>query len=107
DAIWRHPHVVAPAGVTRSVNDPPPAERVYALMGFFEHRIMPDNLETEEQALARLSMVNDSDSFTERMISMLPSTICETACWYSDNDHFDTKLWDIEPALQVAGITES
>lgn len=107
DAIWGRPHFIAPATAERSVDDPPPAERVYALMGFFEHRIMPDNLETEEQALARLSMANDSDRFTERMISMLPSTIRSTACWYSDNDHWETKLWDIEPVVQVAGITES
>jgi hypothetical protein len=86
---------------------PCPAECVYALMGFFDHRIMPDCVETEEQALARLSMANDSDRFAERMISMLPSTIRDTACWYSDDDIFGAKLWDIEPEIQVAGITDS
>ena len=84
-----------------------PAERVYALMGFFDHRIMPDGVETEEQALARLSMANDSDRFAERMISMLPSRISDTACWYSDHDMYGANLWDIEPEVQVAGITAS
>lgn len=105
DAIWRRPYT--PNTVNTSPAAPPQAERVYALMGFFQHRIMPDNLETEEQALARLSMANDSDRFTERMISMLPQNINESACWYSDNDIFDARLWDIEPTIQVAGITET
>ncbi|KAG0706211.1 hypothetical protein DFH29DRAFT_1024849 [Suillus ampliporus] len=37
------------------------AEKVYALMGFFEHRILPNAEETELQALARLFMANDND----------------------------------------------
>jgi len=104
EAIWQRGRSPGLPGATGSA---PPAERVYALMGFFEHRVMPDNSETEEQALARLSMANDSDRFTERMISMLPSTIPQTACWYSDKDYWEANLWDIEPAVQVAGITES
>jgi hypothetical protein len=68
---------------------------------------MPDVLETVMKALARLSMANDSDRLAERMISMLPKTILDTSCWYSDNDEFEANLWDIEPEVQVAGITES
>lgn len=86
---------------------PPPAECVYALMGFFEHRILPDHLETEMQALARLSVVNDDDSFAERMVSMLPSEIPRSSCWYADDDVYDARLWDIEPFVQVCGVTES
>ncbi|KAH7915431.1 hypothetical protein BJ138DRAFT_86659 [Hygrophoropsis aurantiaca] len=83
-----------------------PAEKVYALMGFFEHRILPNSLETELQALARLSMANDNDRIAERMLSMLPMHIPRTACWYSDLDVYGAKLWDIEPEVQVAGVTK-
>lgn len=100
DAIWRRSH-------TPDIVLAQPAEGVYALMGFFEHRIMPDYLETELQALARLSMANDDDRFAERMIAMLPKHILDTACWYADDDEYNAKLWDIEPDVQVAGITES
>ena len=84
-----------------------PAERVYALMGFYEHRIMPSRLETELQALARLSMANDSDRMAERMVSMLPHDIQPIACWYADDDLYGSRTWDIEPEIQVAGITEN
>jgi len=84
-----------------------PAERVYALMGFFEHRIMPDPRESPLKALARLSMANDTDRLAERMVAMLPSSIQHQACWYADDDLFRANLWDIEPSVQVAGITQS
>ncbi|KIO02804.1 hypothetical protein M404DRAFT_1002035 [Pisolithus tinctorius Marx 270] len=92
---------------TGSPNLSYPAERVYALMGFFEHRIMPSILETELQALARLSMANDSDRMAERMVSMLPQNIQPQACWYADDDQYGSELWDIEPEVNVAGVTES
>ena len=84
-----------------------PAERVYALMGFYEHRIMPSRLETELQALARLLMANDSDRMAERMVSMLPCNIHLQACWYADNDLYGSQLWDIEPQIRVVGVTEN
>jgi len=60
------------------------AERVYALMGFFEHGIQPTRSEDDLRALMRQSMVNDNDRIIERMVSMLPSSITPTACWYVD-----------------------
>ncbi|KAG2339966.1 hypothetical protein BDR05DRAFT_1036127 [Suillus weaverae] len=83
------------------------AERVYALMGFFEHRIQPDHNEDDLRALARLSMANDNDRITERMVSMFPSTTTPGACWYADNDIYDANLWDILPEIQVAGVMEN
>ncbi|KAG2158527.1 uncharacterized protein EDB93DRAFT_1237905 [Suillus bovinus] len=83
------------------------AERVYALTGFFEHRIHPNRSENDLRALVRLSMTNDNDHIVERMISMLPSTITKTACWYSDDDIYRANLWDIIPEIQVAGVTEN
>ncbi|KIM52320.1 hypothetical protein SCLCIDRAFT_1164341 [Scleroderma citrinum Foug A] len=122
-AIWRRgsaalPPVAPPKDVEKSMlssqSQPTamespsyPAERVYALMGFYEHRIMPSRLETELQALARLSMANDSDRMAERMVSMLPYDIQPQACWYADNDLYGSQLWDIEPEIQVAGVTEN
>jgi len=118
DAIWRRRQPADKNKSTQSLvcldkkegldrTTPPPAECVYALMGFFEHRILPDHYETEMQALARLSMANDNDRFAERMISMLPSEVPATSCWYADNDIYEANLWDIEPKVQVAGITPS
>jgi hypothetical protein len=74
---------------------------VYVLMGFCKHRNLPIGDETEEQTLAKLSIANDSDQFRERiMISLpFPDNIPDAACWYSDSDFFDTKLWDIEPEV--------
>lgn len=83
------------------------AERVYALMGFFEHRIHPHFKETELQALVRLSMANDNDRIVERMVSLLPPQISDTACWYAETDEWGANLWDIEPEIQVVGLTEN
>lgn len=83
------------------------AERVYALMGFFDHRIHPHFQENELQALVRLSMANDNDRIVERMVSLLPSRIPDTACWYAEDDEWGSNLWDIEPDIQVVGLTES
>ncbi|KAG2130259.1 hypothetical protein DEU56DRAFT_890245 [Suillus clintonianus] len=83
------------------------AERVYALMGLFEHRILPSHEEDDLKALARLSMANDNDRIIERMLSMLPSTITKEACWYAENDMYGANLWDIIPEFQVSGVTKS
>ncbi|KAG2052983.1 hypothetical protein BDR06DRAFT_997324 [Suillus hirtellus] len=99
--------MVGGASVTGKGYKPHKAEQVYALMGFFEHRIQPNHDEDELRALARLSMANDSDRIADRMVSMLPSTTTPGACWYADNDIYDANLWDILPEIQVAGVTEN
>ena len=38
-----------------------PAERVYALMGFMQYRIIPNQYESEEEAFARLMKANNLD----------------------------------------------
>ncbi|KAG2039034.1 hypothetical protein BDR03DRAFT_981075 [Suillus americanus] len=85
------------------------AEKVYALMGFFEHRILPNAGETELQALARLFMANDNDRIADRMISMFPSLRDRRGInqWYTKEDEYGAKLWDTEPAVQVIGITSN
>ncbi|KAI6008665.1 hypothetical protein EDC04DRAFT_2581855 [Pisolithus marmoratus] len=83
------------------------AERAYALMAFFEHRIMPFPPESNLQALARLSMINDGYRIAERMLCMLPEKIPSKSCWYADDDQYKAQFWDIEPEVQVAGVTET
>ncbi|KAG1797111.1 uncharacterized protein HD556DRAFT_274706 [Suillus plorans] len=83
------------------------AEKVYALMGFFEHRILPDPEETELQALARLFMANDNDRIADCMISMFPTDRRGMNQWYTNEDEYGAKLWDIEPTVQVIGITSN
>ena len=75
-------------------------------MGFFDHRIKPDDNEDELRALARLSMANDNDRIAERMVSLFPTTISQTECWYADDDVYAANLWDIILEIRVAGITE-
>ncbi|KAI6030841.1 hypothetical protein F5J12DRAFT_312009 [Pisolithus orientalis] len=82
------------------------AEKVYALMAFFEHRIMPFPPESDLHALARLSMINDEYRIAERMLSMFPHEIPSTSCWYADNDQYKAQFWDVEPEVQVAGVTD-
>ena len=84
-----------------------PAERVYALMSFYEHRIVPNRLETKLQALGRLLVVNESDHMAERMVSMLPHNVQPTGSWYADNDMYGSQIWNIELEIQVAGVTEN
>ncbi|KAI6030842.1 hypothetical protein F5J12DRAFT_910326 [Pisolithus orientalis] len=82
------------------------AEKVYALMAFFEHRIIPFPPESDLHALARLSMINDEYRIAERMLSMFPHEIPSTSCWYADDDQYKAQFWDIEPEVQVAGVTD-
>ena len=93
----RIPHAVGPH----------PADRVYALMGFFEHRIQPDYFEDELGALARLSMANDNDHIVDRMISLLPHQTGPATRWYADDDVYGANLWDVQPEIQVAGVTKN
>jgi hypothetical protein len=81
----------------------------YALMGLLGHcpRANPDD--NQFQALARLSLANDSDRIVERMVCMLPDAEAND---YKSNKKFVVKdklganLWDIEPLCQVAGVCE-
>ncbi|OJA13941.1 hypothetical protein AZE42_01326 [Rhizopogon vesiculosus] len=83
------------------------AEKVYALMGFFEHRILPNAEETELQALARLFMANDRNRLLDRMISMFPRDPRAMNQWYTKEDEYGAKLLDIDPDAQVIGITHN
>ncbi|KAI6026087.1 hypothetical protein EDC04DRAFT_2721133, partial [Pisolithus marmoratus] len=58
--------------------------------------------ESNLRALAWLSVINDGHRIAERMLSMLPDKGPPESCW---NDQYEAHSWDIEPEVQVAGVT--
>jgi hypothetical protein len=80
----------------------------YALMTLLTKRPRMDPTDTEEVALARLSLANDTDRIVERMICMdQRRRIGEDRTkkgWFSVDDDLHANLWDIEPLCQVAGV---
>ncbi|KAL2074862.1 hypothetical protein VTL71DRAFT_8641 [Oculimacula yallundae] len=76
----------------------------YALMTLLSKRPRMDPTDTELQALARLSLSNDSDRIVERMICMDQSRTSGAAGWFNTSDDLGANLWDIEPLAQVAGV---
>lgn len=81
----------------------------YALMGLLHNRIQLDQSDSLFQALAQLSLANDSDRLMERMICMFPEPVKNGQDIFvslTEPDQFDTQLWDVEPLCQVAGVGE-
>jgi hypothetical protein len=78
----------------------------YALMTLLTKRPRMDPTDTEEQALARLSLANDSDQIVERMACMDGIRIPKKPGWFNLSDDLGANLWDIEPLCQVAGVCE-
>lgn len=83
------------------------ADVAYALMGLLHNRIPKDPTDTSFQALARLSLANDSDRLIERMVCLFPDPrLHDTPPFLklARADMFQTHLWDIEPLCQVVGV---
>jgi hypothetical protein len=80
------------------------ADLAYALKGLLGRR--PETVKDESgfEAFASLSLANDSQRLLERLICVLP--INPDAEWYDMRDGWRMKLWDLEPACQVAGIVD-
>lgn len=77
-----------------------PGDMAYALMGLLRRRPMVDHTDSEFQALARLSLANDSDCLLERLICMLPKDMSKD--WIRAEDAWDINLWDSkEPRLKI------
>ncbi|KAJ9655086.1 hypothetical protein H2201_008884 [Coniosporium apollinis] len=74
----------------------------YALMALLQYRPAMDPSDSEFQALARLSLANDSDRIVERMVCFLPKAGQEGL--FTTEDALHAKLHDIEPIAQVAGV---
>jgi hypothetical protein len=73
-------------------------------MRLLRKRPSMDPSDSEQQALARLCLSNDSDRIIERMLCMLPVQDVGSTSWIGAADAFGANLWDIEPLCQVAGI---
>lgn len=80
------------------------ADIVYALMGLLRRRPAVDQTDTSFIAFARLSLANDTESLLERLICLQPTH--PGLPWYDQRDFWSSKLWDIEPTCQVAGIVD-
>jgi hypothetical protein len=87
------------------------ADLAYALMTLLGHRPRANPTDNQFQALARLSLANDSDRIVERMICMLPDYSSHNSGSRHNNkfvlkDQLGANLWDIEPICQIGGVCE-
>jgi hypothetical protein len=80
----------------------------YCLMGLLGHRPSANPTDNLFQALARLSLANDSDQIVERLTCMLPKVPTDDNInkEFVLDDRYGSNLWDIEPLCQVAGVCE-
>ncbi|QSZ34967.1 hypothetical protein DSL72_007829 [Monilinia vaccinii-corymbosi] len=76
----------------------------YALMTLLTKRPRMDPSDTEEQALARLSLSNDSDQIVERMVCMDGVRLKGKPAWFNLDDDLGANMWDIQPLCQLAGV---
>lgn len=96
----------------------------YAAMGLMSYRLIPDETDNAFQAIARLSLVNDTDRLLERLICLSPHTAILPSDMegkkkealgnnfsniqllrnIADQDQYSTHLWDIKPLCDVVGI---
>ncbi|KAK2624599.1 hypothetical protein QTJ16_005792 [Diplocarpon rosae] len=82
------------------------ADVAYALMGLLHNRIEKDADDTLFQAIARLSLANDSDQLIERMVCLFPDPNCSRSAFeqLALPDLYHTHLWDITPLCEVVGV---
>ena len=99
----------------------------YAAMGLLAYRLTPDTEENAFTAIARLSLVNDSNRLLERLLCLWPSYTSASyggPIYFSpkmkenqafaggqallqniaDQDQYSVHLWDIQPSCDVVGI---
>ncbi|KAI8953698.1 hypothetical protein F4801DRAFT_597422 [Xylaria longipes] len=81
-----------------------PGDHAYALMGLLRIRPEVDITDSQFQAFARISLVNDSDRLLERYLCTMPANIDQP--WHDMEDAYHSSLWEIEPYCQVAAICE-
>ena len=76
----------------------------YALMTLLSARPAMVSTDSEQQALARLCLSNDSGRLLDRILCVLPAKDDNYNGWFTTDDAFNVNIWDIEPLCQVAGI---
>lgn len=96
-------------------------DMAYAAMGLLSYRLTPDDSDNTFQAIARLSLVNDSNQLLERLLCLLPypetnPPLVNTQLDYvsagsetllrniADKDQYSTHLWDIKPLCDIVGV---
>ncbi|KAG4432910.1 hypothetical protein IFR05_011603 [Cadophora sp. M221] len=84
------------------------ADVAYALMGLLHYRISKDPDDTLFQAIARLSLSNDSDRLIERMVCLFPDPHSHRSTFelLATPDLYHTHLWDVEPLCQIVGVAD-
>lgn len=95
---------------TAYIQDRDNVELAYALMGFLNRRVQLNGSENLFQALARLSLENDTDRLVERMICMFPDPDQAENHILSGligPDQYGARLWDIQPLCQVSGVGQN
>jgi hypothetical protein len=94
-------------------------DMAYAAMGLFSYRLTPNDSDNVFQAIARLSLVNDSNQLLERLLCLSPKpkespvetlpgsgpvgseTILHNI---AEQDQYGSHLWDIKPLCDVVGV---
>ncbi|KAJ5211325.1 hypothetical protein N7491_011145 [Penicillium cf. griseofulvum] len=94
-------------------------DMAYAAMGLFSYRLTPNDSDNVFQAIARLSLVNDSNQLLERLLCLSPNprkspvetlpgsgpagseTILHNI---AEQDQYGSHLWDIKPLCDVVGV---
>ncbi|CAI7624937.1 unnamed protein product [Penicillium glandicola] len=94
-------------------------DMAYAAMGLLSYRLTPNDTDNVFQAIARLSIVNDSNQLLERLLCLSPSPKNPTVDTLpglapassdtilrniADQDEYGTHLWDIKPLCDVVGV---
>ncbi|KAH9208585.1 hypothetical protein DL95DRAFT_395080 [Leptodontidium sp. 2 PMI_412] len=84
------------------------ADVAYALMGLLHYRISKDPDDTLFQAIARLSLSNDSDRLIERMVCLFPDPHSQRSAFelLATPDLYHTHLWDVEPLCEIVGVAD-
>ncbi|KAJ5208179.1 hypothetical protein N7449_002558 [Penicillium cf. viridicatum] len=91
------------------------ADLAYAAMGLLAYRIPASETDDPFQAVARLSLENDSNRLLERLACLWPHPIPERPDAtvtgsqsilgnIADRDQYCAHLWDIQPICDVVGI---
>ncbi|KAJ5527541.1 hypothetical protein N7513_011700 [Penicillium frequentans] len=110
--------------VTGDVEGYTTTSMAYAAMGLLSYRITPDEKDDTFKAIARLSLVNDSNQMLERLVCLWPKYVSTNPGKSSiqgeeryafagsdsllrniaDQDQFNVHLWDVHPLCDVVGI---
>ncbi|KAJ5284598.1 hypothetical protein N7505_002578 [Penicillium chrysogenum] len=95
------------------------SDMAYAAMGLLSYRLNPNDSDSIFQAIARLSIVNDSNQLLERLLCLwpdpknptvdIPPKLASAGCErilrnIADEDQYGTHLWDIKPLCDVVGV---